>query len=688
MSFNGSGTFVINSSGQPVVANTVISSTVFNALTADLATGLSTCITKDGQTTPTANIPMGTFKFTNLGNGSAATDSATLGQVQASTTKLVTVTGTDTIAGTMNPALTAYASGQMFYFIAAGANTGAVTLNIDGLGARNVTRDGSTALAANDILSGEVALVVYDGTRFQLLNPANAGSMTVSNLTVTGTTTLSGLTASTALALDASKNVVSVTNTGTGNNVLATSPTLVTPTLGAASATSVAAGLGAVGTPSYTFTGDLNTGLWSPAADTLAASTGGSERLRVDSSGNVGIGTASPAAKLDVVGTAQVSGNFTLPSAVANGVAYLDGSKVVTSGSVLAFDGTSLRVGGSGSGSRLVVRGTGTTSATFSIEAATSGGATRFLVADDGLCRWYGTSNAETMRLDNAGNLGIGTASPGTRLEVTGDITQTWATAMDRFVGSKFSTTYELGLHFLESSRETRVLSKAADSNDKITFYTGTTPTERMRLDTSGNLGIGTASPSVKLHVSGSGTTQAILASGDNSTVYLRLINSTHNGGYLGYTSDNLTFLTGSTERMRLDSSGNLGIGTASPGARLEVSGSLTTTADVSGLVTVGRFSAGFPWSLIRPSSDSSGFEFRSHGGTQWMRLTSDGNVVAGSGAALATTATNGFLYVPTCAGTPTGTPTAITGMAPIVVDTTNNKMYFYSGGQWRDAGP
>jgi len=59
------------------------------------------------------------------------------------------------------------------------------------------------------------------------------------NLSVTGTTTLSGLTASTALALDASKNVVSVTNTGTGNNVLATSPTLVTPTLGAATATSV-----------------------------------------------------------------------------------------------------------------------------------------------------------------------------------------------------------------------------------------------------------------------------------------------------------------------------------------------------------------------------------------------------------------------------------------------------------------
>jgi hypothetical protein len=57
MSYNGSGLFQINTSGQPVVAGTVISATAFNALTADLATGLSTAITKDGQTTTTARIP-------------------------------------------------------------------------------------------------------------------------------------------------------------------------------------------------------------------------------------------------------------------------------------------------------------------------------------------------------------------------------------------------------------------------------------------------------------------------------------------------------------------------------------------------------------------------------------------------------------------------------------------------------
>jgi len=58
--------------------------------------------------------------------------------------------------------------------------------------------------------------------------------------------------------------------------------------------------LGAVGTPSITFTGDLNTGIWSPAADTIAASTGGSERLRITSAGLAGIGSIAPVRRLHV----------------------------------------------------------------------------------------------------------------------------------------------------------------------------------------------------------------------------------------------------------------------------------------------------------------------------------------------------------------------------------------------------
>lgn len=204
MSFNGSGTFQINTAGQPVVAGTVITATAFNALTADLATGLSTCVTKDGQTTVTANLPMGGNKLTGLGAGTLGTDSARLSQVQGGVASLLGVSGIDTIAGSGSPQVTSYVTGQMFWFVAAGTNTGAATLNIDSLGAKNITR-GTAALAAGDIISGSIALVVYDGTQFQLLSinrsiqtngtiasagTTNIGAANAEYLAVSGTTTI------------------------------------------------------------------------------------------------------------------------------------------------------------------------------------------------------------------------------------------------------------------------------------------------------------------------------------------------------------------------------------------------------------------------------------------------------------------------------------------------------------------
>jgi hypothetical protein len=63
--------------------------------------------------------------------------------------------------------------------------------------------------------------------------------------------------------------------------------------------------------------------------------------------------------------------------------------------------------------------------------------------------------------------------------------------------------------------------------------------------------------------------------------------------------------------------------------------------------------------------------------------VTNLNNVICGSQAAIATNATDGFLYVPSCAGQPTGTPTAYTGKVAVVADSTNNKLYIYSGGGW-----
>ena len=225
MSYNGSGTFNINSAGQPVVSGTVISSTAFNALTADLGTGLTTALTKDGQTTPTANITLGGYKITNLAAGTAAADAVRFSQLQGgSTSTYITAAGTDTITGTVTPTLTAYATGQQFSFVVAATNTTAVTLNIDSVGAKAVTRTGSVALVAGDMVAGQVVLVEYDGTRFQLIN---GNSFT--NLKASGTLGVTGLT-----TLGVTGAVFPGSTSGTATIVapaVAGTPTLTLPTL-------------------------------------------------------------------------------------------------------------------------------------------------------------------------------------------------------------------------------------------------------------------------------------------------------------------------------------------------------------------------------------------------------------------------------------------------------------------------
>ena len=166
---NGSGTMSIPYSD--FVSNTTISSAQIDDNFATIVAELTNSMPRDGQAAPTANLPMGSFKFTGLGSGSAATDSANLGQIAANAYVWCGTAGgtANALTLTPTPAHTAYAAGKVFRFIAASSNTGATTVNVSAIGVKTIQNNG-VALAAGVIVSGKIYEIIYDGTQFQLMH--------------------------------------------------------------------------------------------------------------------------------------------------------------------------------------------------------------------------------------------------------------------------------------------------------------------------------------------------------------------------------------------------------------------------------------------------------------------------------------------------------------------------------------
>lgn len=163
---------------------------------------------------------------------------------------------------------------------------------------------------------------------------------------------------------------------------------------------------------------------------------------------------------------------------------------------------------------------------------------------------------------------------------------------------------------------------------------------------------------------------------------------------------------TNSADQMKIDSSGRVMFGVSTTTRRVHVKTTAVTSLALEGGTGAGNGAytvftgqglnnyVGNEASVLG-SGSGAGLCLYSHtsmpmsfytGGNPTVTLDNLGNVVLGNTVALATNATDGFSYIPTCAGTPTGTPTSKTGKVPLVMDTTNSRLYAYVGGAWKSA--
>lgn len=168
--------------------------------------------------------------------------------------------------------------------------------------------------------------------------------------------------------------------------------------------------------------------------------------------------------------------------------------------------------------------------------------------------------------------------------------------------------------------------------------------------------------------------------------------------GFYRIGSDNIGLSLGGTKRWDFTTTGSTLTGTltvsgaASLASGVQVTGSTGFAGGVG--LELGYVSAG-SYGLLQAFSRTSGLfldlrlDALSHSlrisGTEKLAISNAGSVIVGS-AALATNATDGFLYVPSSAGAPTGTPTTHTGRVPVHIDTTNGRIYSYYGGAWHYA--
>jgi len=285
----------------------------------------------------------------------------------------------------------------------------------------------------------------------------------------------------------------------------------------------------------------------------------------------------------------------------------------------------------------------------------------------------FSEGGAEAARFDSSGNLGIGTTSPATKLHVnttTGGV-QVRASSDSDVSFSAVATAVDSTafLTVINDARQWTMRVNGAES-DQFQLRDSTAGANRLVVDSSGNVGIGTNSPLRLLQVGAYGVTNGEIALGATTTGYNSILfgdGATGSDFYRGYvqynhTSDAMLFATAAAECMRIDSSGNLGIGTTSPGARLQVLGFGTTGQGAANTYTLmyesttqgngaGLWFGGMSTEntgVIGSTTATGNIAFQTYNGGwgERMRLTYDGNLLVGTTNASGT-AGIGFKFLP-----------------------------------------
>ena len=480
-----------------------------------------------------------------------------------------------------------------------GAGTGAtvtdvnVDLTVTGLTATStVSFSGATIDNLGTVTTADINGGTIDGT---VIGGSSAAAGTFTNLTASGTVSFSGAT---------------VSNGGTVTTVDINGGTIDGTVIGGSSA---AAG---------TFTTFTSTGI-----DDNATSTA----ITIDSSQNVGIGTASPSSQnsvfKEVIGSSSDtnSGSVLVSSSVGSGWLGWNDSESASIPAYIKYD-----------------------HATDSMQ--------------------FQANSSERMRIDSSGNVGIGETAPSRALDIKS------ANPLN------INTTSNNHIHFQVNDVTTGQYASSSSLPHQLCDSTGSSP--RLVVDSSGNVGIGTSSPSQKLEIDIDGTSQTAKATGGgqlciaqqgisslNSSGGIELKTSTFENGYgakivafdngdlvFGLRNNSATFV----ERLRIDrESGNVGIGTSSPDAKLDVKASTATvevaarfrkgsTADTGGhTMLIGLGTEDATWSksaighqrnsqydvgdLIFCLNNDSGSGSDVSTSDERMRITSSGNVGIGT---------------------------------------------------------